>query len=121
MISFKQFLLWFQTQTRVGADEQTKMLKILLGILNKLTLERFESFMKQVDELNIDSEECLKAVAELIFQKAVSDESYSVAYAKMCHHMKGVHFSNTSHSSSARLVNFVPDYCELCAKISSIR
>lgn len=120
--------VWFQTQTRStnhfqtgqfpkaesaripsieksqsgGGDEQTEeMLKTLRGILNKLTPERFEGLVKQVDELNIDNEECLKAVIELIFKKAVSEQSYSMAYAKMCHHMKGVNFSNTFHSSSA--------------------
>lgn len=130
------FFLWFQTQNRstnhfqtgqfesarvpsIGksqsggeADGQTEeMLKILRGILNKLTPERFEGLMKQVDELNIDNEECLKAVIELIFKKAVSEQSYSMAYAKMCHHMKGVKFSNTSHSLPVCLVHFVPDYC----------
>lgn len=70
------------------------MLKILRGILNKLTPERFEDLVKQVDELSIDNEECLKAVIELIFKKAVSEQSYSMAYAKMCHHMKGVNLSN---------------------------
>lgn len=93
-------------------DAQTEeLLKVLRGILNKLTPERFEGLVKQVDELNIDNEECLKAVIELIFKKAVSEQNYSMAYAKLCHHMKGVNFTNTSHSSSLRLVNFLPDNC----------
>lgn len=118
-------LLWFQTQTRStnhfqtgqfpkdeiaqipsvgqsqsggGADGQTEeMLKVLRGILNKLTPERFEGLVKQVDELNIDTEESLKAVIELVFKKAVSEQSYSMAYAKMCHHMKGVRRILNSH------------------------
>lgn len=117
---FWVFFWWFQTQTRStnhfqtgqspqaesaripsigkpqsggGADGQTEeMLKVLRGILNKLTPERFEGLVKQVDELKIDNEESLKAVIELIFKKAVSEQSYSMAYAKMCHHMKGVNF-----------------------------
>lgn len=93
------------------------MLKILRGILNKLTPERFEDLVKQVDQLNIDNEECLKAVIELIFKKAVSEQSYSIAYAKMCHHMKRVSF--TSHSSSTRLVKSMPVIVNYMLKLSA--
>lgn len=100
-----------KSQSGGEADGQTEeMLKILRGILNKLTPERFEGLVKQVDELSIDTEECLKAVIELIFKKAVSEQSYSMACAKMCHHMKGVLLSNTAQSLPACLVNFVPDH-----------
>ncbi|XP_056880913.1 uncharacterized protein LOC130521352 [Takifugu flavidus] len=71
-----------------GATE--KVIRTFRGILNKLTPEMFESLMKQVDELNIDTEETLNAVVELIVNKALSEQSYSATYAKMCHHLKGV-------------------------------
>ncbi|TWW74326.1 Eukaryotic translation initiation factor 4 gamma 3 [Takifugu flavidus] len=65
------------------------LIRTFRGILNKLTPERFESLMKQVDELNINNEETLNAVVELIVNKALSEQSYSATYAKMCHHLKG--------------------------------
>ncbi|TWW71820.1 eukaryotic translation initiation factor 4 gamma 3-like [Takifugu flavidus] len=77
-----------------GATE--KVIRTFRGILNKLTPEMFESLMKQVDELNIDTEETLNAVVELIVNKALSEQSYSATYAKMCHHLKGLMVSSQS-------------------------
>ncbi|XP_056906315.1 eukaryotic translation initiation factor 4 gamma 3-like [Takifugu flavidus] len=72
------------------------LIRTFRGILNKLTPERFESLMKQVDELNINNEETLNAVIELIVNKALTEQSYSATYAKMCHHLKGLMVSSRS-------------------------
>ncbi|TWW57437.1 Eukaryotic translation initiation factor 4 gamma 3 [Takifugu flavidus] len=45
--------------------------------------------MNQVDELNINSGERPNAVIEFVVNKALSEQAYSAAYAKMCHHRKG--------------------------------
>ncbi|TWW55661.1 Eukaryotic translation initiation factor 4 gamma 1 [Takifugu flavidus] len=80
-----------------GRTEGTdKLIRTFRGILNKLTPEMFESLMKQVDELNIDTEETLNAVVELIVDKALSEQSYSTTHAKMCHHLKGLRVSSSS-------------------------
>ncbi|KAB1266896.1 Eukaryotic translation initiation factor 4 gamma 1 [Camelus dromedarius] len=54
------------------------------SILNKLTPQMFQQLIKQVMQLTIDTEECLKGVIDLIFKKAISEPNYSVAYANMC-------------------------------------
>nr|XP_015216886.1 PREDICTED: eukaryotic translation initiation factor 4 gamma 1 isoform X7 [Lepisosteus oculatus] len=54
------------------------------SILNKLTPQMFQQLMKQVTELTIDTEERLKGVIDLIFEKAISEPNFSVAYANMC-------------------------------------
>lgn len=54
------------------------------GILNKLTPQMFQQLMKQVAELTIDNEERLKGVIDLVFEKAISEPNFSVAYANMC-------------------------------------
>ncbi|XP_029699668.1 eukaryotic translation initiation factor 4 gamma 3-like [Takifugu rubripes] len=81
-----------------GRTEGTteELIRTFQGILNKLTPERFESLMKQVDELNINNEETLNAVIELIVNKALTEQSYSATYAKMCHHLKGLMVSSRS-------------------------
>lgn len=40
--------------------------------------------MKQVTDLTIDTEERLKGVIDLVFEKAIDEPSFSVAYANMC-------------------------------------
>uniref|UniRef100_A0AAY4EAD8 Eukaryotic translation initiation factor 4 gamma, 3a n=1 Tax=Denticeps clupeoides TaxID=299321 RepID=A0AAY4EAD8_9TELE len=54
------------------------------SILNKLTPQMFNQLMKQVAELTIDTEERLKGVIDLVFEKAIDEPSFSVAYGNMC-------------------------------------
>ncbi|KAG5282217.1 hypothetical protein AALO_G00053560 [Alosa alosa] len=54
------------------------------SILNKLTPQMFNQLMKQVTELTIDTEERLKGVIDLVFEKAIDEPSFSVAYGNMC-------------------------------------
>ncbi|TST47713.1 Eukaryotic translation initiation factor 4 gamma 1 [Bagarius yarrelli] len=60
------------------------------SILNKLTPQMFQQLMKQVTELTIDTEERLKGVIDLIFEKAISEPNFSVAYANMCRCLMGL-------------------------------
>ncbi|XP_037314517.2 eukaryotic translation initiation factor 4 gamma 1a isoform X3 [Pungitius pungitius] len=70
---------------------QTKELfKRLRSILNKLTPQKFQELMKQVMELTIDTEERLKGTIDLIFEKAISEPNFSVAYANMCRCLLGL-------------------------------
>lgn len=55
------------------------------SILNKLTPQMFTQLMKQVTDLTINTEERLKGVIDLVFEKAIDEPSFSVAYANMCH------------------------------------
>ena len=73
--------------------EQTKtheLFKRVRSILNKLTPQKFQQLMKQVTELTIDTEERLKGVIDLTFEKAISEPDFSVAYANMCRCLSGV-------------------------------
>lgn len=44
----------------------------------------FNQLMKQVTDLTVDTEERLKGVIDLVFEKAIDEPSFSVAYANMC-------------------------------------
>ncbi|XP_029704340.1 eukaryotic translation initiation factor 4 gamma 3-like [Takifugu rubripes] len=89
------------------------LIRTFRGILNKLTPERFESLMKQVDELNINNEETLNAVVELIVNKALSEQSYSATYAKMCHHLKGLMVSSRSSDGFVYFHNLLLKRCQM--------
>ncbi|CAN2387968.1 Eukaryotic translation initiation factor 4 gamma 3 [Pristimantis euphronides] len=54
------------------------------SILNKLTPQMFNQLIKQVMDLTVDTEERLKGVIDLVFEKALDEPSFSVAYANMC-------------------------------------
>ncbi|XP_018081984.1 eukaryotic translation initiation factor 4 gamma 3 isoform X5 [Xenopus laevis] len=54
------------------------------SILNKLTPQMFNQLMKQVTDLTVDTEERLKGVIDLVFEKAIDEPGFSMAYANMC-------------------------------------
>ncbi|KAG5831886.1 hypothetical protein ANANG_G00285110 [Anguilla anguilla] len=60
------------------------------GILNKLTLEKFEQLMKQVAELSLNTEDRLEGIGNIIFEKAISEPKFAGTYAKMCHCLKEI-------------------------------
>lgn len=62
-----------------------ELLRKVRSILNKLTPQMFTPLMKQVTDLTINTEERLKGVIDLVFEKAIDEPSFSVAYANMCH------------------------------------
>ncbi|XP_041849938.1 eukaryotic translation initiation factor 4 gamma 1-like [Melanotaenia boesemani] len=66
------------------------LFKRVRSILNKLTPQKFQQLMRQVSELTIDTEERLKGVIDLTFEKAISEPDFSVAYANMCRCLSGV-------------------------------
>ena len=60
------------------------------SILNKLTPEVFPLLVKQVSELNIDTEERLRGITTIIFEKAISEVKFSRIYAQLCHRLREV-------------------------------
>uniref|UniRef100_A0A3B4YXH4 Eukaryotic translation initiation factor 4 gamma 1 n=1 Tax=Seriola lalandi dorsalis TaxID=1841481 RepID=A0A3B4YXH4_SERLL len=71
------------------------LFKRVRSILNKLTPQKFQQLMKQVTELTIDTEERLKGVIDLTFEKAISEPDFSVAYANMCRCLMGLKVQTT--------------------------
>ncbi|XP_070615477.1 eukaryotic translation initiation factor 4 gamma 3 isoform X6 [Erythrolamprus reginae] len=74
-------------ETQVEDPENIKtqeLFRKVRSILNKLTPQMFNQLMKQVTDLTVDTEERLKGVIDLVFEKAIDEPSFSVAYANMC-------------------------------------
>ncbi|XP_077079225.1 eukaryotic translation initiation factor 4 gamma 1a isoform X3 [Siphateles boraxobius] len=72
------------------AAKTKELFRRVRSVLNKLTPQMFQQLMKQVTELSIDTEERLKGVIDLIFEKAISEPNFSVAYANMCRCLMGL-------------------------------
>ncbi|KAG7229334.1 hypothetical protein INR49_012992 [Caranx melampygus] len=91
-----------------------ELFKRLRSILNKLTPQKFQELMKQVTELSIDTEERLKGAIDLIFEKAISEPNFSVAYANMCRCLMGLKVSTSDKPGSS--VNFRKVLLNRCQK-----
>ncbi|XP_030624145.1 eukaryotic translation initiation factor 4 gamma 3 isoform X1 [Chanos chanos] len=66
------------------SQKTQELFRKVRSILNKLTPQMFNQLMKQVTDLTIDTEERLKGVIDLVFEKAIDEPSFSVAYGNMC-------------------------------------
>ncbi|KAM3862828.1 eukaryotic translation initiation factor 4 gamma 1-like [Diretmus argenteus] len=83
-----------ETDKKESAQTQ-EVFRRFRSILNKLTPQMFERLMKQVTELPIDTEERLKGVMDLIFEKSISEPNFSATYASMCHCLMGLRVPST--------------------------
>ncbi|XP_069466444.1 eukaryotic translation initiation factor 4 gamma 3 isoform X4 [Ambystoma mexicanum] len=84
------------------------------SILNKLTPQMFNQLMKQVTDLTVDTEERLKGVIDLVFEKAIDEPSFSVAYANMCRCLATLKVQMTDKPAST--VNFRKLLLNRCQK-----
>ena len=66
------------------------MLKTFRGILNKLTPQKYETLIKKIDQLKIDSEDRVRRVLDLIFDKAVDEPAFCLQYANLCKYLSQI-------------------------------
>ncbi len=81
---------------RADEDEFLKtqeLFRRVQRVLNQLTPQTFQQLMRQVTELTINTEERLKGVVDLIFERAISEPNFSDVYANMCPCLAGVSVS----------------------------
>lgn len=97
-----------------GMDDIDVLKKSVLAILNKLTPQKFDTLVEKFTALPIDSQSKLQTCMELIFEKAVDEPGFSVAYAKMCQvlQMKKV----LTDDSETETVNFRKLLISRCQK-----
>uniref|UniRef100_A0A8C1ZL31 Eukaryotic translation initiation factor 4 gamma, 1a n=1 Tax=Cyprinus carpio TaxID=7962 RepID=A0A8C1ZL31_CYPCA len=84
-----------EDEEETEAVKTQELFRRVRSVLNKLTPQMFQQLMKQVTELTIDTEERLKGVIDLIFEKAISEPNFSVAYANMCRCLMGLKVPTT--------------------------
>ncbi|KAK2822412.1 hypothetical protein Q5P01_022477 [Channa striata] len=79
-----------------GVDEDSEEVKTR-GLLHRLSCilinprpQNFQSMMRRISELTINTEVRLKGVTDFIFEKAVSEPAASVVYANICRCLAGL-------------------------------
>ncbi|KAK3105045.1 hypothetical protein FSP39_015996 [Pinctada imbricata] len=96
-------------------DKKTEELyKKARGVLNKLTPQKFQTLVQQMAELKIDTEKRLKGVTDLVFEKAISEPGFSVAYANMCRYLTQIKVP--SETKEGEYVNFRAILLTRCQK-----
>ena len=72
------------TETAPEGDGVEQLAKSVRSILNKLCPQKFDTLVEQFGKLPIDTKEKLTRATDLVFEKALDEPGFSVAYARMC-------------------------------------
>ncbi|ETS62362.1 hypothetical protein PaG_03447 [Moesziomyces aphidis] len=80
---------WSRGASQVKADSPEMVQRKVKGLLNKLTLEKFDSISNQILEwanksVSEDDGRTLRQVIQLIFEKATDEAAWSEMYARLC-------------------------------------
>lgn len=86
--------------------------KRVRGILNKLTPEKFDTLLEQIKSFNIDTAERLNGVIELVFEKAIDEPNFSVAYAQLCHKLSEKCFVVDADAKQAKFKKTLITKCQ---------
>lgn len=71
-----------------GAKEEDPVVALVRNarsLLNKLTLEKFDSISKKMIALEIQNDEMLTELIAIIFEKAVDEPKFAEMYARLCY------------------------------------
>jgi len=83
-------------------DELEKLRKKVRSILNKLTPQKFDKLVDSFKDLPINSGPKLELSMALIFEKAVDEPSFSVAYAQMCQTLNKIEVPSAEGQSTVK-------------------
>ena len=68
-------------------DDVELLCKRIRSILNKLCAQNFDTLVAQFNEFVTDTEEKQTKAMHMVFEKAIDEPGFSVAYARMCPHL----------------------------------
>ena len=74
----------WQRPKEAALSPEERILKKAKGILNKLTIEKFESLSHQLVNVGITTAPLMDGLIALIFDKALSEAHFCEMYAKLC-------------------------------------
>jgi len=113
---------WKPTPKKGGSepiDDVELLSKKIRSILNKLCPQKFDTLVEQFASLTIDTSVKLVKAMELVFEKAIDEPAFSVAYARMAYQlmMKQVQDEGKSVNFRSLLIKrcqeeFQKDYME---------
>ncbi|KAJ0183840.1 hypothetical protein K1T71_000263 [Dendrolimus kikuchii] len=97
----------FRKENMTEEDYKTQELyKKFRGILNKLTPEKFDTLLDRVKTLEINNQKRLEGVIDLVFEKAIDEPNFSVAYAAMCNKLSTLKVPADNPTNPDQCVNF---------------
>ncbi|AYV78214.1 MAG: eukaryotic translation initiation factor 4G [Edafosvirus sp.] len=89
------------TTNKLNQDVDEKLYSSMRGILNKLSADNFDKLIDELMSLSITSKEHLDELATIIFHKAISEQTFSIMYAKLCNKLLPYYIEKEGDSAGA--------------------
>ena len=77
----------YLTDEEREVQETSKMIR---SFLNKLTIDNYVTLLKEVKDFNIDTTVKLEIVVNILFEKSITEGTYSAIYAKLCKELAAI-------------------------------
>jgi translation initiation factor 4G len=96
----------------VSSEEETEeivtkeLLKRFRGYLNKITPQKYDVIEGKIRELEINTEDRLKRVLDLVFDKAVDEPAFCIQYATLCRYLGTVKVTKKNDNGEDVVVEF---------------
>ncbi|XP_065575057.1 eukaryotic translation initiation factor 4 gamma 3-like [Artemia franciscana] len=110
----KQKVIDLEEQKKVPDLEEQKTIDLkysIRGKLNKLTPENFEKVSKDIWAIEVDTEERLRAIVQIFFDKVVDEQLYAPQYAELC---KGMLEKDVPSASGPAKIGFQEVLLDRC-------
>ncbi|KAK2720516.1 hypothetical protein QYM36_004409 [Artemia franciscana] len=110
----KQKVIDLEEQKKVPDLEEQKTIDLkysIRGKLNKLTPENFEKVSKDIWAIEVDTEERLRAIVQIFFDKVVDEQLYAPQYAELC---KGMLEKDVPSASGPAKIGFQEVLIDRC-------
>ncbi len=106
------------TPEEAAEFEKRTAVKATLSLLNKLTPEKFDVLVSKFISVRITNPQTLRAVIDIIFDKATHEGSFCGMYAHLCERLNGVlpEFTEKGHTHSFRRMLLTKCYENLVAQ-----
>lgn len=89
-----------------------ELYKTFRSVLNKLTPQKFDTLIAKVRKLNIDTKERLIGVINLVFEKAIDEPNFSVAYALMCRELEQINVPDDKEDKAVNFRSLIVGRCQ---------
>jgi hypothetical protein len=97
---------------RAQLDENDEMLLKVRNILNKFTPQNLNKLTADFDNLAINTEERLKLVVDIIFEKSIGEKLFTQTYAKLCKVLSKIKIPTTDQSKTFNFRTMLLTKCQ---------
>lgn len=101
------------SSSKLATDAESEIIKVIKGILNKISVNNFEVLSNKLYTLDITTERCVKELIQIVFNKSILEENFSDIYANLCYKLskRDYKISNTN------VFNFRSEIIKQCQNV----